>query len=217
METESTPTYTAFEGDTLLCKGALREVIFNIKMRLGRADNSPALIFNDATGNTMDFNFQGTEKDLLRRLEVFVGDADGKTVGKTVGKADGKDDGKAESKAAAADGAGPGRPKLGVMSREVSLLPRHWEWLASQSGGASAVLRRLVDEARRKSGAAPSDKQIQERTYKFLSVMAGDLRGYEEAIRALYRKDANGFAANMEGWPPDVKRHAESLAEGLFA
>jgi uncharacterized protein len=192
MEAESIPTYTAFEGDTLLCKGALTDVILKIKKRLGKADNSSALIFNDATGNTMDFNFQGSEKDVLRRLEVFVGEA------------------------AATDGAGPGRPKLGVMSREVSLLPRHWEWLASQSGGASAVLRRLVDEARRKTGESPSIKQIQERTYKFLSVMAGNLQGYEEAIRALYRKDAKGFAAHTEGWPRDVKRHAETLAGGLL-
>ena len=204
METESIPTYTAFEGDTLLCKGDLTDVILKIKKRLGKADNSSALIFNDATGNTMDFNFQGSEKDVLRRLEVFVGEPDGKV------------DGKADGKAAAADGAGPGRPKLGVMSREVSLLPRHWEWLASQSGGASAVLRRLVDEARRKTGESLSVKQIQERTYKFLSVMAGNLQGYEEAIRALYRKDAKGFAAHTEGWPRDVKRHAEALAGGLL-
>lgn len=200
MEAESTPTYTAFEGDTLLCKGALADVILKIKKRLGKADNSPVLIFNDATGNTMDFNFQGSEKDVLRRLEVFVGEADGK----------------ADGKAIAADGAGPGRPRLGVMSREVSLLPRQWEWLASQSGGASAVLRRLVDEARRKSGEAPSVKQLQERTYKFLSVMAGNLPGYEEALRALYRKDAKGFAAHAEGWPRDVRRHAEALAGGLL-
>ena len=204
METESIPTYTAFDGETLLCKGALADVILKIKKRLGKGDNSSALIFNDATGNTMDFNFQGTEKDVLRRLEVFVGGADG--------KADVNTDGKA----AAADGAGPGRPKLGVMSREVSLLPRHWEWLASQSGGASAVLRRLVDEARRKTGESPSVKQIQERTYKFLSVMAGNLQGYEEAIRALYRKDAWGFAAHTEGWPRDVKRHAVALADDLL-
>ncbi len=196
MESESTPTYTAFEGDALMCKGPLADVILKIKKRMGKAENCPALIFNDATGNAMDFNFQGSEKDVLRRLEVFVGEAD--------------------AKPAAGDGAGPGRPKLGVMSREVSLLPRHWEWLASQSGGASAVLRRLVDEARRKTGDGPSIKQTQERTYKFLSVMAGNLQGYEEAIRALYRKDAKGFAAHTEGWPRDVKRHAEALAGGLF-
>ncbi len=212
METEQTPTYTAFEGDTLLGKGPLTEVILKIKKRMGKADNSPALIFNDATGNTMDFNFQGSEKDVLRRLEVFVGEADGK--GKDAKGKDGKGrDGKGK---AAEEAAGPGRPKLGVISREVSLLPRQWEWLASQSGGASAVLRRLVDDARKKSGDALTVKQTQERTYKFLSVMAGNLMGYEEAIRALYRKDAKGFATHTEGWPKDVKRHAEMLAEGLF-
>lgn len=209
METEQTPTYTAFEGDSLLCKGPLTEVILKIKKRMGRADNSPALIFNDATGNPMDFNFQGSEKDVLRRLEVFVGEADAK--GKD---ADGK--GRGGKGKATEEVAGPGRPKLGVVSREVTLLPRQWEWLASQSGGASVVLRRLVDDARKKSGDALTVKQTQERTYKFLSVMAGNLKGYEEAIRALYRKDGKGFAAHTEGWPKDVKRHAETLAGGIF-
>src|ERR1700690_3457045 len=44
---------------------------------------------------------------------------------------------------------GPGRPRLGVVAREVKLLPRHWDWLASQPGGASVALRKLVEEARR--------------------------------------------------------------------
>ncbi|MFY0534142.1 DUF2239 family protein [Nannocystis pusilla] len=45
---------------------------------------------------------------------------------------------------------GPGRPKLGVVSREVSLLPRHWEWLERQPSGSR---RRCADSSRRRSGA----------------------------------------------------------------
>src|ERR1700739_3037247 len=48
-----------------------------------------------------------------------------------------------------AETARPGRPKLGVVAREVTLLPRHWDWLATQPGGGSVALRKLVGEARR--------------------------------------------------------------------
>ena len=193
---EAISTYTAFEGDKQVCKGPLPEVILKIKRRLGKAENSPALVFSDATGNTMDFNFQGTEKDVLKRLEIFAaGDAADHQV---------------------PESPGPGRPKLGVVSREVSLLPRQWEWLAAQSGGASAILRRLVDEEKKKSLMGDSVKKQQERTYKFMSVMAGDLKGYEEALRALYKKDAKSFLLYVEGWPADVKAHAAKLAKPVF-
>ncbi|MDB5050547.1 MAG: hypothetical protein JWO30_3618 [Fibrobacteres bacterium] len=188
---ENVNTYTAFEGHKLVSQGPLPEVILGIKRRIGKAENSSTLVFSDATGNTMDFNFQGTEKDVLKRLEVFV-----------------REDGPESS--------GPGRPRLGVVSREVSLLPRQWEWLASQSGGASAVLRRLVDEAKKKSLEGNSIKQIQEKAYKFMFAVAGDLKGYEEAIRALYKKDKKNFLLQMEDWPHDVKAHALDLANPVF-
>ncbi len=191
-------TYTAFESGERIAHGALDEVVLTVKRRMGRAEHGPALVFSDETGNTMDFNFQGGEKDVLKRLEVFV-------------RADAGD------ASQPAEATGPGRPRLGVVSREVSLLPRQWEWLAAQSGGASAVLRRLVDDAKRKSGEGVSIKQAQERTYKFLHALAGDLQGYEEALRALYKKDAKGFAQRMDGWPKDVKTHAAKLAGPVFA
>ncbi len=190
--------YTAFEEGSIVARGSLAEVVQEVKRRIGRADNSAILIFSDNTGNTMDFNFQGTGKDVLKRLEVFVGAA---------GEGPGKPD---------QESPGPGRPKLGVVSREVSLLPRQWEWLASQSGGASAVLRRLVDEARKKTSEGPSLKRIQERAYKFMSVMAGNLPGYEEAIRALYKKDRKAFATRIAEWPADIQGHARELAGPVF-
>lgn len=186
-------TYTAFDENKLIFQGPLSEVVLKIKKRLGRAENSSILIFSGATGKTIDFNFQGSEKDILKRLEVFV------------------------SEEMPISYAGPGRPKLGVMSREISLLPRHWEWLANQSGGASATLRHLVDEAKKKSVGGISIKQAQERTYKFISVIAGDLSGYEEALRLLYKKEEKKFLAQIEHWPQDVKRHTAELAKFVFA
>ena len=106
----------------------------------------------------------------------------------------------------------PGRPKLGVVAREVTLLPRHWDWLAKQSGGASAVLRRLVEDGIRSDGGRRSARAAQEACYRFCTTLAGNLPGYEEAMRALYRGDAAGFSRHTAKWPKDVRIHARRLA-----
>jgi hypothetical protein len=185
--------YTAFEGSQKIAQGSLADVVLKVKKRIGRAAAHDVLIFSDETGKTMDFSFEGGEKEILRRLEVYT------------------------KAAAPREAAGPGRPKLGVISREVSLLPRHWEWLATQSGGASATLRNLVEDARKKSADAPGVKQIQERTYKFMYALAGDLPNYEEALRALYKRDKKGFLGLIAAWPKDVREHAAGLAAPAFA
>ena len=107
---------------------------------------------------------------------------------------------------------GPGRPKLGVVSREVTLLPRHWDWLASQSGGASVAIRKLVEEARRVNGDRDRTRAAQNAAYHFMSAMAGDLPGYEEALRALFAADRRRFADLIAAWPEDVRDHAIRLA-----
>jgi hypothetical protein len=109
-----------------------------------------------------------------------------------------------------------GRPQLGVVAREVTLLPRHWEWLALQPGGASVTLRRLIDEARRTSGAQDQVRLAQERAYRFLSAMAGNLPGYEEAVRALFGRKREAFDAHAAAWPEDVRAYALQLAQGVF-
>jgi len=106
-----------------------------------------------------------------------------------------------------------GRPRLGVTSREVTLLPRHWEWLASQPGGASVALRKLVEQARRDSVGKDLRRQAQERAYHFMTAIAGDLPGFEEATRALFADDAARFAALIEAWPAAVRAHALKLAQ----
>jgi hypothetical protein len=109
----------------------------------------------------------------------------------------------------------PGRPKLGVVAREVTLLPRHWEWLASQPGGASVALRKLVEQARKANSGADRRRLAKESAYRFMSAMAGDEPGFEEAARALFAGRREEFEANMASWPADVRDHARKLGEAI--
>jgi hypothetical protein len=111
---------------------------------------------------------------------------------------------------------GRGRPKLGVIAREVTLLPRHWEWLNSQPGGASVALRRLVEAARAANGNKDCVRAAQEAAWRFMTALAGDLAGYEEATRALYASDAARFNALLAVWPADVRDYAATLAAPAF-
>lgn len=192
MENTEAQTYTAFHGAELLAEGPLEEVVLQVKKYVGRAAGKSVLVFNDSTGKTMDFDLRGTDKEVLQRLHVYL-----------------------PEKSPVPSG-GPGRPKLGVVAREVSLLPRHWEWLATQSGGASATIRRLIDEAKKNSSAKDRVKAAQERTYRFMSVIAGDFPHYEEALRALYAKDKKKFKEEMSGWPRDIVEQAKKWADPVF-
>ncbi len=111
---------------------------------------------------------------------------------------------------------GRGRPRLGVQAREVTLLPRHWDWLAQQSCGASAALRRLVDQARKASEPGPTPRAARDAAYSFLTAMAGDRPGYEEAIRALYAGDADLFHRLSQSWPVGIRDHGRALAAPSF-
>jgi len=117
-----------------------------------------------------------------------------------------------ESEPAVDPARGRGRPRLGVVAREVTLLPRHWDWLNSQPGGASVALRRLVDEARRTRGDGDRVRAAQEAAYRFLTAIAGNLPGFEEALRALFAYDRRRFADLIAGWPRDIRDHAIQLA-----
>lgn len=106
---------------------------------------------------------------------------------------------------------GPGRPRLGVVAREVTLLPRHWDWLQEQPGGASVTLRRLVDQARKSSGDADRIRRARESAYRFMVAMAGDRPGFEEAVRALFAGDRTRFSRYTARWPADIRAHARAL------
>jgi hypothetical protein len=111
---------------------------------------------------------------------------------------------------------GPGRPKLGVVAREITLLPRHWDWLAQQRGGASVALRRLVDEARRTHEGKDRIRHAQDAAYRFMSTIAGNRPNYEAAIRALFAGEPVRFATLIAEWPADIRKHALKLAERAF-
>ena len=112
------------------------------------------------------------------------------------------------------EGPRPGRPKLGVTPREITLLPRHWDWLATQPGGASVALRKLVEEASRNPKA--QQRALRDAAYRFATTIVGNAPGYEEAIRALYAGQRDEFAAHIEGWPADVRRTLEEMTEDAF-
>lgn len=197
----STPTVTAFRGHTLLASGPLREVARVAWHAITQGDPSggPVLVFDDATARVIDLEMRGDERNMLAHLEATI-----PAHMAHLPPADMAD--------APATPRTRGRPKLGVVAREVTLLPRHWDWLAAQPGGASVALRKLVDSARRTPTHEDRVKAARDVAYRFLHAMAGDLPHFEEVIRALYRGDAARFRELMVTWPPDVSAYAANVA-----
>ncbi|WP_051237585.1 DUF2239 family protein [Ottowia thiooxydans] len=183
-------SYTAFLGSRRLAQGSLADVAQALSAP--NAADAPILVFNDLTGELVDAP-PGPEQ--LAKLDVNALPT-------------------APSSAAAAPAVG--RPRLGVVAREVTLLPRHWQWLSAQPGGASAALRRLVEEARRTHAERDAQRAATERAYRFMSAIAGHEAGFEEAARALFAHDELGFSARIDSWPPDVRAHLTSLAQDAF-
>jgi hypothetical protein len=184
---------TAFDGTKKIASGELREVAVKVH-KLGHGRDAQILVFDDATGEPIDLDLRGSARDVLKRLESDP----------------------VESAPEEEEPRRPGRPKLGVVPREVTLLPRHWDWLNLQPGGASVALRKLVDEARRVNRNTDRARRAKEAAYRFTSAMAGNERGFEEATRGLFAGDAIRFAEHSRNWPPDVRDHARKLATGAF-
>ncbi|WP_321807086.1 DUF2239 family protein [Burkholderia sp. BCC1993] len=192
------PSYTAFDGHRRVASGPLATVAVAVRQAAGDAMSGTIVIFDDATGRSIDLDLRGTADDIRARYPAAPGDASAPA---------GEGGGAGEQR-------GRGRPKLGVVSREVTLLPRHWAWLAAQPGGASVALRKLVEDARRTHAEADRRRDAQARAYHFMSAIAGDLPGFEEAARALYANDLARLAEWVAGWPDDVRDHALALARG---
>lgn len=186
-------TYTAFDGFKLLSHGGIEKVALDIWRSSKTSSKESILIFSDSTGRQIDLDLSGTENEVLERLKVF-------------------------SSRGAVKAGGVGRPKLGVVSREISLLPQHWEWLSNQEGGSSSVIRRLIDEKMKTVSSANKEKikLAQEATYKFLSAIAGNLPNYEDVIRYLYRKDKKKFDDTMADWHRDIVKYASFLSKEVF-
>lgn len=175
-------SYTAFDGHRLLATGAPVDVALSVRAAIESDAAGPILTFDDTTGRVVDLDLRGTAADIAARLGEPTPPR------------------------------GRGRPRLGVVAREVTLLPRHWDWLATQAGGASVTLRRLVDEARRADGGQGRIKAAREVAYRFMSAMAGDLPGFEEATRALFAGDEGRLDRHTAAWPEDLRRYLSKLA-----
>jgi uncharacterized protein len=188
------PQFTAFEGQRRLVSGSLADVALTVKKVPPGGSSSPILIVDDSTGRPIDLDLRGTDREILKRLAQPAESA--------------------EDTPSLSEPRGRGRPKLGVVAREVTLLPRHWDWLAGQPGGASVSLRKLVEDARRANGDRDRSRAARDAAYHFMSAIAGNLPGFEEAARALFADDRRRFVALMAAWPEDVRDHAVKLAFG---
>lgn len=188
--------YIAFENHRCIARGELREVVQEAKMAMDRPPHAAVLIFESATSRQVEVDYRGTVAEVLERTVPATENKSGELL-------------------ASSETVKVGRPKLGVIAREVTLLPRHWEWLATQPSSASVTLRRLVEEAKRASQSVDEARQREEALGRFMTAMAGDIAGYEEASRAFYRKDREQFEYIIIGWPSDIRQHVQQLASGI--
>jgi hypothetical protein len=181
-------TVTAFKGERRLATGSREEVVRTLRAAGLQGADGAVLVFDDDTGAHVDLDVHApaAEPQLSAVGEEDVG------------------------------ARRAGRPKLGVVAREVTLLPRHWEWLASQPGGASVTLRKLVEAARRADGEQAAGRRAREAADRFMGAMLGNAPHYEEASRALYRGERSRFEDLTQDWPADLRDHARRLAAPAF-
>lgn len=180
--------WLAFAGSDRIAKGEPLEVALAAHAQLLTDPTVTILAFDAVSSEPVELDLRGTAEDVSARILA------------------------AQQATAAMLKRGRGRPRLGVVSKEITLLPRHWEWLQGQSGGASVTLRKLVELAMKAEPNAANSQASLESAYRFMTAMAGNAPGYEEATRALFAKDANKFAKATRKWPRDVRKHARKLA-----
>jgi uncharacterized protein len=186
MELDPDHLYTVFAGPRRLASGALEDVAA-AALHAHEGRDGP-LVFSDVTGNQIELDLRGGEKQVRARYRAMQAPQPAQVRTR-------------------------GRPRLGVVAREVTLLPDQWDWLASQPGGASVVLRRLVQEARRAGFARDRMRRAQERSYKVMVAIAGDRPGFEEAARSLFAADLDAFRDRIARWPVDIREHLLRLAD----
>jgi hypothetical protein len=183
-------SFTAFAANRLIASGDIQTTLLQVKEHLDQDARSVVLIFDDSNGKQIDFDFRGTAEQVLARLPAHP-------------HFKGKDEVRS----------GPGRPKLGIVCREVSLLPRHWEWLEQQPQGASAALRKLVEDAKRSEPDKERARQARDAAGKFMWAIGGHLEDFEEASRALYAMDLPKFEKLTVKWPKDIRAHLLQLLQ----
>jgi len=191
MNPSAEKTFIAFRGSSCIARGPLHDVAAAVRAAADEPASEPILVFGAETSQQTDLDLRGTVEDVRARYAPVEPETERPRTA--------------------------GRPKLGVVAREVTLLPRHWEWLASQQGGASVTLRKVVENAMRASSSSDLMRAAQDATYRFTLALAGNEPGYEEATRALYAGDGARFAELTEGWPVDVRDHTRELAAPVFS
>ncbi|HEY9275033.1 DUF2239 family protein [Achromobacter sp.] len=197
-----TDPHTAFAGHRMLATGPLADVALAVKRAMDSGSDAAILVFDDQTGKQVDLDLRGDSAAIAERHRARIEPAPLAA------------EMPADVAADETQPRGRGRPKLGVVPREVTLLPRHWDWLGAQPGGASVALRKLVEQARRDNEAQDRRRERQEAAYRFMSSMGGNLPGFEEATRALYAGERERFAQQIATWPEDVRGYAMGLAWG---
>ncbi|MEZ5963506.1 MAG: DUF2239 family protein [Planctomycetota bacterium] len=180
------PTFWVFAGDRRVGHGLLAAAVAGAKDYLDGGGRDNVLFFEEESGRQVDFDLRGSLEDVVARHGP------------------------------APASRGPGRPRLGVVAREVTLLPRHWEWLEEQPNGASAALRRLVEEARKRDPAEQQARRAREAMHRFATAMAGDRPGYEDAARALFAAERETYLALVAAWPADIVAFLRARAAEAF-
>lgn len=189
----------AFVGMRRLASGSFADVATEIRRAADSGRHGAILMFDAHSSELLEVDTRGSVEDVAQRYASTPASA-----------------GLREELPPEEAPRTRGRPKLGVVAREVTLLPRHWDWLAAQPGGASVALRKLVEEARRAHAGRDMARQSREAAYRFMSAIASGLETFEEATRALFAGDRPRFEALLAVWPADVREHALALARDSF-
>lgn len=183
--------FVAFAGSEVIARGTLADVVDRSKVLFDSGKDARIALFDDETGRVVDVDLVGTEAAVMARLDTHPAGGESRPEKQK----------------------GPGRPKLGVVSREVSLLPRHWSWLGEQRGGASATIRRLVDVARKQNSAEEQVRRTIEAAHRFMWDIAGDLPNFEEASRSLFAQDLDRFAELVADWPTGIREQLQRFMD----
>ncbi|MDB6060179.1 MAG: uncharacterized protein JWM78_282 [Verrucomicrobiaceae bacterium] len=203
MTITSQPTWIAFAGNKRIASGPARDVTTKVKTFVDTDNRQSILIFDATSSQPIELDLRGSLTTVLKRLAITY---------PHTSAADSEEEAEiAEAPRTA------GRPKLGVTAREVTLLPRHWDWLAAQTGGASVALRKLVEHALRASKEDDRIRQAREAAYKFMTAIAGNQPAFEDTTRALFAGDIDTFQTSLAKWPADIRKHALALAAASSA
>lgn len=189
----SSSCYTAFAQQRIIASGTPEELVPTLLAARALDDSLFPVVFKDATGERIELDWRDDLSAMLGKLRQ-------QEFGNSL-----------TENTNVATRTGPGRPKLGVIAREVTLLPRHWDWLASQPGGASVALRKLVEAARKANTALDQARQSLEAAHRFMNFMGSDQPGFEEASRAMFASDFALARKEIRLWPEDLRRYAEAL------